>query len=424
MATVVDVEVVIGLLAAVALLGTLAQRVGLPYPAVLVVGGLLIGVIPGAPAVRLDPHLVLFGFLPPLVYASAFRASHLDLRASVPHILTLAVGLVVVTVAAVALVGHYVVGLPWVPAFVLGALVAPTDPVSASAVVRRVGAPERIVAILEGEALVNDGTGLAAFQVAVVAAAGGFSIGRGILEFVVISLGGLAIGLAVGWIATHLRRRVDDAPIEIVVGLLAAFGSYTAAQAAGASGVLAAVAAGLYVGHRIEDISSAAVRRASEPFWEALSYLLESVLFLLIGLQFLIIARGLPGPNALTPLGQAAAVLATAVVLRFAWMFTFARALSLLGHVMPHRVERLRRGELTVLGFSGMRGALSLAGALSIPLLAAARPFPARDQVIFLVYAVVLGTLIVPSLTLERLVRRLGLARTEADAPTRAAPDR
>jgi CPA1 family monovalent cation:H+ antiporter len=424
---VVNVEVVIGLLAAVALLGALAQRVGLPYPTVLVLGGLLIGVVPGVPAVRLDPNLVLFGLLPPLVYASSFRASGFDLRPSVPHILTLAVGLVVFTLAAVALVGHYVAGLPWVAAFVLGALVAPTDPVSASAIVRRVGAPERIVAILEGESLVNDGTGLAAFQVAVAAAAGGFSIGHGILEFVAISLGGLAIGLGVGGVVVVLRRRIDDLEIEIVLGLVAAFGSYTAAQAAGCSGVLAAVAAGLYVGLHAEDISSPEVRLRSEPFWDALSYLLESVLFLLIGLQFLLIARHLPGPSAWTPIGQAAAVLGAAVLLRFAWMFTFARALSLLGRAIPARVERLHPAELTVLGWSGMRGALSLAGALSIPLLAAGRAFPARDQVIFLVYAVVLGTLIVPSLTLERLVRRLGLAQSlrlrdqELEARTRVA---
>jgi Na+/H+ antiporter len=412
-ARVVHVEIVIGLLAAVALLGALAQRVGLPYPSVLVVGGLLIGVIPGVPAIRLDPALVLLGFLPPLVYASAFRASAFDLRPSVPHILTLAVGLVVFTVGAVALVGHYVAGLPWVPAFVLGALVAPTDPVSASAVVRRVGAPERIVAILEGEALINDGTGLAAFQVAVAASAAAFSIGHGIVRFAVISLGGAGIGLLVAWVVVHLRRRVDDLQVEIVLGLVAAFGSYAAAQAAGFSGVLAAVASGLYVGYRAEDISSPEVRLRSEPFWEALTYLLESILFLLIGLQFLLIARGLPGPSAWTPIGEAAAVLATAVVLRFAWMFTLGRALSLLGRVLPAHVEPVAPAELTVLGFCGMRGALSLAGALSIPLVAAGHPFPGRNEVIFLVYAVVLGTLVLPSLTLERLVRRLGLAQSE-----------
>lgn len=403
---------VIGLLGAVGLLGALARRLGLPHPTVLVVGGLLIGGLPGVPDVRLDPDLVLLGFLPPLVYAASFRASRFDLRAGVPHILTLAVGLVVVTIAAVALVGHYVAGLAWVPAFVLGALVAPTDPVSASAVVRRVRAPERIVAILEGEALINDGTGLAAFQVAVAAAAGGFSLGHGIGEFALISLGGTAVGLIAGCLVVGLRRRIDHLATEVVIGLTAAFGSYLAARALGFSGVLAAVAAGLYVGHRAEAISSPEVHRLGERFWDAVTYLLESLLFLLIGLQFLLILRGLPSTSAWTPLGEAVAVLAAAVLLRFAWMYTFAHGLSLLGRVLPDRVEPLRRAELTVLGWSGMRGALSLAGALSIPLLAGGRPFPARDEVIFLVYAVVLGTLIVPSLTLERLVRRLGLAQS------------
>jgi CPA1 family monovalent cation:H+ antiporter len=306
----------------------------------------------------------------------------------------------------------------------VGARAPPPDPVSASAVVRRVGAPERIVAILEGEALINDGTGLAAFQVAVAAAATAVSIGHGVARFATISLGGLALGLAVGFAVAHFRRRVDDLAIEVVLGLTAAFGSYAAATAAGCSGVLAAVAAGLYVGRHAQGISTPAVRLRTEPFWEALTYLLESVLFLLIGLQFLLIARALPGASVWTPVGQAAAVLATAVVLRFAWMFTFTRALSLLGHVIPGHVERLGRGELTMLGFCGMRGALSLAGALSIPLLAAGHPFPARDQVIFLVYAVVLGTLILPSLTLERLVRRLGLARERLPGEPQGADDR
>ncbi len=407
------VAVALGLLAAAAVLGRVARSTGLPHPSVLVVGGLALGLVPGIPTVRLDPQLVLLGFLPPLVYASAFRAAALDLRASVPHIVTLAVGLVVVTLAAVALVGHYAAGLPWVPAFVLGALVAPTDPVSASAIVRRVGAPERIVAILEGEALVNDGTGLAAFQVAVAAAgAGAFSLVHGIVEFAAISAGGIAIGLGVGGIAARVRRRVDGRAGEVALGLAAAFASYEAAQAAGCSGVLAAVACGLYVGRRGGD-------RAPEPFWDGLGHLLESILFLLIGLQFLVVVRGLPGSTAWTPIGEAAAVLGTAVVVRFLWMFTVGRVLSRVGRTLPAHVERLGRAELGVLGFCGMRGALSLAGALSIPLLAAGRPFVGRDEVIFLVYAVVLGTLIVPSLTLERLVRRVGLARAPRLGPER-----
>ena len=214
----------------------------------LVLGGLVLGLIPDVPQVRLDPQLVLLGLLPPLVYAAAFQAASYDLRSNLANILTLATGLVLITVVAVAAVGRALTGLPWVSALVLGALSAPTDPVSASSVLRGVGAPERIVAILEGESLINDGTGLAAFQVEVAAAAGGISIGAGLLKFVEISVGGCAVGLVAGWLLVRLRRRLDEPSLEIVLGLLAAFGSYVAAYGLGWSGVLAAVTAGLYAG--------------------------------------------------------------------------------------------------------------------------------------------------------------------------------
>jgi CPA1 family monovalent cation:H+ antiporter len=226
----------------------------------------------------------------------------------------------------------------------------------------------------------------------------------------VISIGGTAVGLGVGWIAGRGRRRIGGGAAEVALGLAAAFASYETAQAVGFSGVLAAVACGLYVGRR-------GGAGAAEPFWEGLGHLLESILFLLIGLQFLVVVRGLPGSTAWTPIGEAGAVLGAAVVVRFLWMSTVGRVLSRVGRTLPAHVERLGRAELGVLGFCGMRGALSLAGALSIPLLAAGRPFVGRDEVIFLVYAVVLGTLIVPSLTLERLVRRLGLARAPRLGP-------
>lgn len=399
-----EIEIVIGLLAGVALLAAIAGRAGLPYAAVLVLGGLVLGLIPGIPAVRLDPKLVLLGLLPPLVYASAFQAASYDLRRNVVHILTLATGLVLLTVVVVAVAGRAVAGLPWISAFVLGALAAPTDPVSASSVMRHAGAPERMVAILEGESLINDGTGLAAFQVAVVAAGGGISIGSGVLRFIAISVGGCAVGLVVGWILVGVRRRLDEPSLEIVLGLLAAFGSYVAAYAIGWSGVLAAVTAGLYAGRHAEDISSAGGRLNMEPFWDALTFVLESVLFLLIGLQLPSIVSGLHGSLG-AGIGDGAVLVVVVFAVRAAWMGA--------QRIMPPavgRTEPLSGRELTVLGFSGMRGALSLAGALSIPLVVSHQPFAARDQVIFLVYVVVIGTLVLPSLTLESLVRRLGLA--------------
>ncbi|MFZ0039989.1 MAG: Na+/H+ antiporter [Solirubrobacteraceae bacterium] len=408
-----NIEIFIGLLAGVALLAAIAERVGLPHPAVLVLGGLLLGLIPGLPTVHLEPRLVFLGLLPPLVYAAAFKAASFDLRAQATHILTLSTVLVALTVVAAAVVGHLVAGLPWVAAVTLGALVAPTDPVSASSVLRAVGAPDRILAILEGESLVNDGTGLAIFQVAVAAAAGGsISVGHEVWKFVLISVGGVAIGLVGGWLLVKVRSRFDDPTLEIVLGLLAAFGPYTAASAVGCSGVLAAVATGVYAGRQAEDMSSAETRLRVEPFWDALTFVLESVLFLLIGLQLRSIASGLNVPLG-TGIAEGIAIVAAVFAVRALWMVALRGLRPVLGRLAPSRAEPLSSPELTVLGFSGMRGALSLAGALSIPVLVSGHPFPARDEVIFVVYVVVIGTLLGPSLTLEPLIRRLGLATGE-----------
>ncbi len=402
-----QVEIVIALLAAIAVLAAIAERAGLPHAAVLVLGGLVLGLIPGVPEVHLNPQLVLLGLLPPLVFAAAFQAASYDLRANLGHILTLATVLVLLTVVAVAAVGHAMAGLPWVSALVLGALSAPTDPVSASAVMRGVGAPERIVAILEGESLINDGTGLALFQVGTAAAAGGISLGGGVLKFVEISVGGCAVGLVAGWLLVWLRRRLDEPSLEIVLGLLAAFGAYVAAYGIGWSGVLAAVTAGLYAGSQAEEISSPGTRLNTEPFWNALTFVLESVLFLLIGLELPSIVSGLGG-NLGTGIAEGAVLVVVALGVRAAWMGALWLGQSLVDG--RRRSDPLSGRELTVLGFSGMRGALSLAGALSIPLVVAHHAFAGRDQIIFFVYVIVIGTLVPPSLTLEALVRRLGLA--------------
>jgi CPA1 family monovalent cation:H+ antiporter len=404
------VELVIGLLAVIALLGVVADRARLPYPAVLVLGGIVLGVIPGLPTVHLDPRLVLFGFIPPLVYAAAFRAASFDLRAHAMHIISLATGLVVLTVLAAGAVGHLVGGIPWVAAFVFGALAAPTDPVSASAVMSDVGAPEEIATVLEGESLINDGTGLAIFQVAVAAAAGGFSVGHGVLKLLEISMGGIAIGLVIGWISVRVRRPLDAPSIEIVLGLLAAFGSYTAAEAAGFSGVLAAVTAGLYTGRHALEISSPRARLRMDPVWDATTFVLESVLFLLIGLQLRNIVNGISHSDIGLAVGTGAAAVAAVIVVRTLWI---AGISPLFSRLLPAQVPRTPARNVAVLSWSGMRGALSLAGALSIPLMAGSAAFPARDEVIFLVYCVVLGTLIVPSFTLKALVRRLGLGQSQ-----------
>jgi CPA1 family monovalent cation:H+ antiporter len=404
---VIDPSVVIALLAAITLLAGLAARTGTPYPVVLVVGGLFMGLVPGIPAPRLSPDLVLVVFLPPLLYASAFQSSVDELRANAGPILLLAVGLVLATVGGVAVVAVLVAGLPWAVAFVLGAVLGPTDPVSASAIMQRLGAPQRIVTILEGESLVNDGTAITAYTIALAAVGTGkFSLLNAVGTFAFEVAVGTAIGLAAAWLAARLRPQLD-AQGELALTLLTPFIAYIPADAIGASGVLAAFAAGLYGATRETQTTSAASRLRIRAFWDVLVFLLNALLFLLIGLQLPHIVAGIAGGFTTELLAQALAVAAAVFALRLAWMFGLspvARALRRgAGGTPAQPAARL------VLGWSAMRGGVTLALALAIPLQAAGHPFPHRSLVIFLAYAGVLVTLVAPGLTLGALVARLGL---------------
>ena len=246
-----EIEVLVFLLVAVAVLAGVGLRFDVPYPIVLVLGGLVLGLVPGLPVPELDPDLVFFAFLPPLLYAAAFRASAYELRANVVPISVLAIGLVLVTVVAVAAVAHWSAGLPWVAAFILGAVLGPTDPVSATAIMRRVGAPPQIETVLEGEALVNDGTGLTAYKIAIGAVGATTLSASGVVsDFVLTAAGGVAIGLVVGWVFAHLRIAGREPSIDVVLSVLTPFAAYVPAEKAGVSGVLAVVTAGVYVGTR------------------------------------------------------------------------------------------------------------------------------------------------------------------------------
>jgi Na+/H+ antiporter len=391
-----NAEILVFLLVAVALLAGAGLRFNVPYPVVLVVGGTLLGLVPGLPSPDLDPDVVFFAFLPPLLYAAAFQASAYELREHVIPIGRLAIGLVLGTVAAVAAVAHVVAGIPWAAAFVLGAVLGPTDPVSATAVVRRLGGPPRMEAIVEGEALVNDGTGLTAYKIALLAVGGAsLSAGEVGFKFVTIAAGGIAIGLAVGWVLTHLRIYASEPSIDVVLSVLTPFAAYVPAERVGASGVLAVVAAGVYIGTRSLEISQAGGRLRTLAFWQALEFLLNSLLFLLIGLQVTRIAGNIENDFG-TLVAEAVLVAAVVMAVRMGWAFTVLQIGS--------ARERL------VVGWSGMRGAVSLAAALAIPLDIG---FPERDHVIFLAYGVVLITLVVPGLTLAPLIGRLGLSQSE-----------
>jgi Na+/H+ antiporter len=402
----------LALIVAVAGLSVLARSVGVPYPILLVLGGLVIGFVPGMPAVELPPELVLVVFLPPLLYWAGFFSSPRDLQSDLRAISALAVGLVLATIGVVAVVAHAMVdGLPLAAAFALGAIVSPTDPLAATAIGRRLGVPRRMVNLLEGESLVNDATALVAYRIAVAAAVGGgFVAWQAGLRFVVGAAGGVAVGLAVGWLVAELRRRLDDPVTEIVVSLATGFAAYLPAERLELSGVLAAVTAGLYVGWRAPELASAPTRLLGFSFWEVLVYLLNAVLFILVGLQLHPILSGVSGHSVASLVGQAVLVSGVVIAVRVAWEFTVPYLIRLLDRRPAQVVRRIGARERLVLGWSGMRGAVSLAAALALPL-----DFPQRDLLVFLTFAVILATLVVQGLTLPALIRRLRVRGDDAE---------
>jgi monovalent cation/hydrogen antiporter len=402
-----EVELLLlGLMVAGAGLSLLARPLGVPYPILLVLGGLVLGFVPGVPAVELPPELVLVLFLPPLLYRAAFFASPRDLRADVRAISLLAVGLVLATMAAVAVTAHALIeGLPWPAAFTLGAIVAPTDPLAATAIGRRLGVPRRLLTLLEGESLVNDASALVAYRIAVAATVGGsFVLWQAGLRFVVGAAGGVAIGLLVGRLAAAVRRRMDDPPAEIVLSLVTGYAAYLPADRLEASGVLAAVTAGLYVGWRAPELASVASRMLGFSFWEVLEYLLNTILFILVGLQVHPILSALSGRATAVLLGQAALVAAVVIATRIVWLFTVPYLVRAIDRRPSQVARRIGARERLVSGWSGMRGAVSLAAALALPL-----PFPERDLIVFLTFAVIFATLVVQGLSLPALIRRLGV---------------
>ena len=397
---VADVELFVFLLFAVAVLAGLALRSGVPYPVALVLGGLVIGLVPGLPSPELDPEVVFFVFLPPLLYASSIAVSAHEIRANWAPITLLAVGLVVVTICAVAAVANAVLGIPWAAAFVLGAVLGPTDPVSAAAVLDRLGVTGRTKTILEGESLVNDGTALTAYKIAIGAV--GSSVGSvpGIgLRFVAVAAGGIAIGIAGGWVFAHLRRIVTDPSLDVTLSVITPFVAYVPAEHVGASGVLATVAAGLYVGTRSLDIIEPGTRLRNLAFWDSAAFLLDGLLFVLIGIQVPTILKRIEEVDAATLTGYALLIFGVVMSMRFLWMLVVPA-------VMPSHTSRAER---VAIAWSGMRGGVSLAAALAIP----HGGFPDRDLVIFVAYAVIVLTLVLPGLTLAPLVRRLGLVGSE-----------
>jgi Na+/H+ antiporter len=399
------VEFCIALLVAVAGLARLAGAFNVPYPVFLVLGGLGLGLIPGLPTVELDPDVVLLVFLPPLVYHAAFLTSPRELRAHMLDIGALAVGLVLLTMGVVAVASHELIGgLTWAEAFVLGAIVAPTDPIAATAVFGRLGAPDSLTTVVEGEALVNDGTALVAFRVALGAVTGAhFAAGDAALQFVVSAIGGVAVGLAAGFVAKRIRQHLDDPPVEITISLFTPYLAYLPAERLDVSGVLAAVAAGLYLAWQSPTgLFSASTRLQATAFWDVLVFLLNSLLFVIVGLQIRPVLEALGDWSPTKLAGGAALTVAAVLVTRATWLLTHA------GRSF---------GERVVIAWAGMRGAVSLAAALSVPTDA-----PGRPLILFLTFATILVTLVGQGLTLPAVVRRF--APEDADTAAQEAEEK
>jgi monovalent cation/hydrogen antiporter len=412
-----EVEVLIaGLLVAIVGLSALARMIGVPYPIVLVVGGAALGFIPGLPKFTLDPDVVLLVFLPPLVYGAAFFSDLGRIRQNLRPITLSAIGLVLITMVAVAVVAHALVpGLPWAAAFVLGAIVSPTDTLAGGIIMRRLRTPQLLVRAIENEGLFNDATALVAYRVAVAAAVGGtFSLGEATLRFVAAAAGGIAIGLAAGWVLIQIRSRVTDGPLSVTISLMSGYVAFVPADAVGASGVLAAVTCGIYVGVRGPTMIPPRVRLQGLFVWELLDFVLNATLFVLVGLQLRIVVDGIGGISMQDLVVYAVAVSAAVILARLVWFFTAPYIIRALDRRPQQRLRRVGARQRLVLGWAGMRGAVSLAAALAIPFSTdAGDPFPQRNLIIFLTFAVIFATLVLQGLTLPGLIHALGLSGQE-----------
>jgi monovalent cation/hydrogen antiporter len=403
--------IVFGLLLATGGLAVLAGLVRVPYPVTLVIGGAAIGFLPGVPDVELDPDLVLLIFLPPLLYGAAFFTSVRDLRRNARAIAMLSIPLVAVTMGAVALVAHEVIGLDWGPAFVLGAIVSPTDAVAPAEIMRRIGAPRRLVTIVEGENLTNDWTALVLYRFAVVAVVtGSFSIWEAVPKFFLTGIGGVLVGLAAGRVVREVRARIDDPPTEITFSLLSGYAAYLPAEELGLSGVIAAVTTGLYMGWHTPQLTTPLMRLQGVAVWEILTFLLNAVLFLLVGLQLPGILDALSGSTTGELFLWGALVSLVVIGVRLAWMFTIPYLVQTADRREIQLERRAPADERLVIGWAGMRGSVSLAAALAVPLTVdAGGDFPERNLIIFLAFTVIFATLVGQGLTLAPLIKRLEL---------------
>lgn len=399
-------EIVLFLMVCAVALGWLARRFQFPYPIALVVGGSLLGFIPGLPSFRFDPQFILVLVLPPVLYQAALLTSWRDFKRNLREISLLAIGLVLVTTLAVGgTLKALVPECPWAVAFALGAIVSPPDAVAATAILSRLNIPRRVVTVLEGESLINDASGLVLYKFAVAAVlTGTFSLAEAGAQFAFMGTGGVVIGLAVAAASIVIHRRLGDAFIEVLTAIATPWVAYIAAESLHTSGVLAAVSAGLLRGRYSPEIVSAEMRILARSTWNILVFLLNSLIFILIGMQLSQVVGRLDGYSVGQLVSIGLIVSLVTILVRFAWIFpaeTLARLIRRGSRIVP-------ASERFIMSWCGMRGIVSLAAALALPVaLPDGSPFPHRDLIIFVTFVVIAVTLVLQGLTLAPLIRLL-----------------
>jgi Na+/H+ antiporter len=407
-----NIALIVLLLFGVAFLAVVTNRYKFPFPIALVLTGLLISLIPGLPVIELRPSIIFIVFLPPLLYDAAWNTSWHEFKAYKRAISLAAIGLVLLTTTVVALVAHAIIpDISWSLAFLLGAIVSPPDAVAATSVTRGLGLDPRLISILEGESLVNDASGLIAYKYALTAVmAGNFVLWKAGLDFIWVVMAGIAIGLAIGFLMYNVHKRIITDPIiESVLTILTPFASYLLAEYFNVSGVLAVVSTGLYLSFRSGEIFTNESRIVAYSFWGVLIFILNGLIFILIGLQLRSIMEVIREYSGRQLIWYGLAVSATVIIVRFLWIIP--------GSLIPQMNRRINKkrhfdqGNLVVFGWAGMRGVVSMAAALALPLvLPGGAVFPHRNLIIFITFCVILTTLVILGFTLPWVIRKLKIS--------------
>lgn len=408
-----QVSIIIVLLAIVTALAQVTDRIRIPYPILLVLVGIGIGLVPGLPVVTLHPDVVFLIFLPPVLYAAAWYTSWPDFKESIRPISMLAVGCVLFTTILVAVVAHYFIpNFGWPESFVLGAIISPPDAVAATAATKGLKIPKRVITVLEGESLVNDATGLIAYRYAMAATASGtFIFWLAGINFFYVAILGILIGLAIGYVFYWIHRITpDNATTDTTFTLLAPYASYLVAEEFHASGVLAVVAAGLFLSPRSSVIFSNRTRLQATAVWDTVIFILNGVIFILIGLQLPQILENIQDHSLTTLMIYGGAVSLITVVARILWVYPATYLPRWLNPVIRNQESDVDVRSVTIVAWSGMRGIVSLAAALALPIMANEKmAFPNRDLIIFLTFCVIFVTLVLQGMTLRKIIRWLGI---------------